>query len=164
LTEAGWRWTYGAAWPSATCAPVDDHPEGPVNQVSVEREESAAGWLFFASIVLICMGIMRILDAIWAWRYDGRLPDEFQEAILGDDLDTYGWLWVIVGVILILAGVAVLKRSPWARWVGILAGALLTITAIGWMPFYPVWSLMYIIVGIFVIYGLAAHGGRPRIA
>jgi uncharacterized membrane protein HdeD (DUF308 family) len=134
-----------------------------MNEMSVEREESAAGWLFFASIVLICTGVMRILDAIWAWRYDGVLPDEFQEAILGDDLDTYGWLWAIVGVILILAGLALQKRSQWARWVGILAGAVLTITAIGWMPFYPVWSLVYILIGIFVIYGLAAHGGRPRV-
>jgi uncharacterized membrane protein HdeD (DUF308 family) len=134
-----------------------------MNEMSVEREESAAGWLFFASIVLICAGIMRILDAIWAWRYDGVLPDEFQEAILGDDLDTYGWLWAIVGVILILAGVALQSRAQWARWVGILAGAVLTITAIGWMPFYPVWSLIYILIGIFVIYGLAAYGGRPKL-
>ena len=104
----------------------------------------------------------RILDAIWAWRYDGVLPDEFQDAVLGNDLDTYGWLWAIVGIVLILAGLAVMQRSQWARWIGILAGAVLTITAIGWMPFYPVWSLVYIFVGIFVIYGLAAHGGRLR--
>ena len=31
------------------------------------------------------------------------------------------------------------------------------------MPFYPVWSLIYIFVGILVIYGLAAHGGRLRL-
>jgi hypothetical protein len=38
----------------------------------------------------------------------------------------------------------------------------LTITAIAWMPVYPVWSLVYILIGIFVIYGLAAHGSRPH--
>jgi uncharacterized membrane protein HdeD (DUF308 family) len=125
-------------------------------------EERGYGWLMFASIVLIVAGIMRILDAIWAWRYNGVLPDEFQEAILGNDLDTYGWLWAIVGVVLILAGVAVNQRSQWARWIGILAGAILAITAVGWMPVYPVWSLVYILIGLFVIYGLAAHGGRLR--
>ena len=124
--------------------------------------ERSSGWLQFASIVLIVAGIMRILDAIWAWRYNGVLPDEFQKAVLGNDLDTYGWLWLIVGIVLILAGVAVTRRSQWARWIGILAGAILTITAIAWMPFYPVWSLVYIFVGIFVIYGLATHGGRLR--
>ena len=131
------------------------------NDAALE-EEQGYGWLMFASIVLIVVGIMRILDAIWAWRYDGVLPDEFQDAVLGNDLDTYGWLWLIVGIVLILAGVAVMRRSQWARWIGILAGAVVTITAIAWMPFYPVWSLIYIFVGIFVIYGLAAHGGRLR--
>ena len=124
--------------------------------------EQSSGWLQFASIVLIVAGIMRILDAIWAWRYNGVLPDEFQKAVLGNDLDTYGWLWLIVGIVLILAGLAVTRRSQWARWIGILAGAILTITAIAWMPFYPVLSLIYIFVGIIVIYGLAAHGGRLR--
>ena len=125
-------------------------------------DERGSGWLVFASIVLIVAGVMRIFDAIWAWRYDGVLPDEFQEAVLGNDLDSYGWLWLIVGIVLIGAGFLVFQRSQLARWIGILAGAILTITAIAWMPFYPVWSLVYIFVGIFVIYGLATHGGRLR--
>jgi hypothetical protein len=124
--------------------------------------ERGSGWLLFASIVLVVAGIMRIFDAIWAWRYDGVLPDEFQEAILGDDLDTYGWLWLIVGIVLILAGFAVMRLSQWARWIGIIAGAIIAITAIGWMPVYPVWSLVYVAIGILVIYGLAAYGGRSR--
>ena len=132
------------------------------NDAALEAAEQSYGWLLFAAIVLICAGIMRILDAIWAWRYNGVLPEEFQKAVLGNDLDTYGWLWLVVGLVLILAGLAVMRRSQWARWIGILAGAILTITAITWMPFYPVWSLIYILVGIFVIYGLAAHGGRLR--
>ena len=41
-----------------------------------------------------------------------------------------------------------------------LAGAIMAISAIWWMPFYPVWSLTYIFVGVLVIYGLAAYGGR----
>ena len=84
------------------------------NDALVDAEQSY-GWLLFASIVLICAGIMRILDAIWAWRYNGVLPDEFQKAVLGNDLDTYGWLWLIVGIVLILAGLAVMQRSQWAR-------------------------------------------------
>jgi hypothetical protein len=124
--------------------------------------EPGSGWLLFAAIVLIMAGVMRFFDAIWAWGYDGVLPDEFQEAILGDDLDTYGWLWLIVAIVLVLSGFAVLRLSQWARWIGIFAGAVLAITAIGWMPFYPVWSLVYIVIGILVIYGLAAYGGRSR--
>src|SRR3954451_18714543 len=78
------------------------------NDAALETAEQSYGWLLFASIVLICAGIMRILDAIWAWRYNGVVPAEFQSAVLGHNLDTYGWLWSIVGIVLILAGVAVL--------------------------------------------------------
>jgi hypothetical protein len=126
-------------------------------------EEPFSGWLFFAGTVLGIAGIMRIFDGIWAFRYDGVLPDELEGALLGTSLSSYGWLWIIVGIVLILASFAVLARSQFARWIGIIAGAILTITAFWWMPYYPVWSLAYVIIGVLVVYGLAAHGGRTRV-
>jgi hypothetical protein len=125
--------------------------------------ESGFGWLFFAGTILGIAGVMRIFDAIWAFRYDGVLPDELEGAILGTSLTTYGWLWLIVGAILIAASFAVLSRSQFARWIGIIAGAVLAISAFWWMPYYPVWSLTYVMIGVFVVYGLAAHGGRTRV-
>ena len=128
--------------------------------MAVVEEEQGSGWLLFAAIVLMVAGIMRVFDAIWAWRYDGVLPDEFQEALFGDDLNTYGWVWFIVGIVLIAAGAVVTQRAQWARWVGVVAGAVLAISAVWWLPIYPVWSLVYVAIGIFVIYGLVAYGGR----
>jgi len=125
---------------------------------------SDAGWLFFAGTVLGLAGIMRIFDGIWAFRYDGVVPDKLDGAVLGTSLSTYGWVWIIVGVILIGASFAVLSRSQFARWIGIIAGAIMAITAIWWMPYYPVWSLVYVMVGVLVVYGLAAHGGRDGFA
>ncbi len=42
---------------------------------------------------------------------------------------------------------------------GIAAGAIGAISAIWWMPYYPIWSLTYIALGVIVIYALAAYGG-----
>ena len=64
----------------------------------------------------------------------------------------------IVGIILILCGLAVMGRSQIGRWVGIAAGAIGAISAIWWMPYYPIWSLTYIALGVIVIYALAAYG------
>lgn len=124
------------------------------------EQGEGAGWLTFASIVLILAGVMRIFDAIWAWAHDGALPDGFDEVIFGDDLSTYGWMWFIVGVILIAAGLAVLQRAQWARWIGIVAASIMLITAFSWMPIYPVWSLLYVSIGILIIYGLGVYGER----
>jgi hypothetical protein len=116
------------------------------------------GWILFAAIVLGVAGIMRIFDAIWAFRYHGVLPQHFEDAIFGTSLKTYGWVYLIVGIILILCSLAVLGRSQLGRWVGIAAGAIGAISAIWWMPYYPIWSLTYIALGVFVIYALAAYG------
>jgi hypothetical protein len=119
-------------------------------------EARGSGWLFFAGTVLGIAGIMRILDAIWAFRSDGVLED----GLVGEKLENYGWLWLVVGVILIVSSFAVLSRSQIGRWVGILAGAIGTISAVAWLPYYPVWALVYVAIGLFVIYALAVYGGR----
>ena len=120
--------------------------------------ERGAGWLFFAGTVLGIAGIMRILDSIWAFRSDGVLED----GLLGEKIENYAWLWLIVGVILIIASFLVLTRSQLARWVGIVAAAIGTISAVAWMPYYPVWALVYVAIGVFVIYALAVYGSRAR--
>lgn len=125
-------------------------------------EEQGEGWLLFASIVLGVAGVMRIFDAIWAFSYHGVLPANLEGAIFGHSLKTYGWVYLIVGIILILCAFAVYSRSQVARWVGIAAGAIGAITAVWWMPYYPIWSLTYVALGALVIYALAAHGGRTE--
>ena len=63
-----------------------------------------SGWVTFSAIVLIIAGISRIFDAIWAFRYNGAVVDNLHEAIFGHSLTAYGWLWLIVGIILVAAG------------------------------------------------------------
>jgi Ca2+/Na+ antiporter len=121
-----------------------------------------AGWVLFAAIVLGVAGIMRIFDAIWAFRYHGVLPADLEGAIFGHSLKTYGWVYLVVAIVLILCAFLVMARSQLGRWVGIIAAAIACISAIWWMPFYPIWSLTYIALGALVIYALAAYGGKPE--
>ena len=64
-----------------------------------------SGWLTFSAVVLIIAGIMRVIDAIWALSYHGAVPGNLQGALLGHSLATYGWIWLIIGIILIAAGI-----------------------------------------------------------
>jgi hypothetical protein len=123
-------------------------------------DEKGGGWLIFASIVLGIAGIMRILDAIWAFSYHGALPNNLQNALFGHSLKTYGWVYLVVGIVLILCAGGVVAGSQFSRWLGVFAGAVMAISAIWWMPYYPIWSVTYIVIGIFVIYGLAVYGDR----
>jgi hypothetical protein len=120
-----------------------------------------SGWLTFSALVMIIAGIMRVLDGIWAFRYKGTVVDDLHQAIFGHSLTTYAWIWVIVGAILIMAGLLVMGEqtpgSVLSRWVGVLAAGIMAITAASWLEYYPVWALIYIGLSVLVIYGLLAH-------
>ena len=59
--------------------------------------ERGHGWIVFAAIVLGVAGVMRIFDAIWAFRYHGVVPQHLEDAILAPP-KTYGWVYLVVGV------------------------------------------------------------------
>jgi len=122
------------------------------------------GWRTFAGTMLGLAGVMRIFDAFWAFDYDGESPQDLSGGVAGSDLDTYGWIWLVVGMLLVGAGVAVIAGSQVARWVGIAAAAVGALSAMAWMPYYPVWSLTYVGLAVLVLYALAAHGGRRSTA
>ncbi len=123
-------------------------------------DDRGLGWLFFAGTVLGLAGLMRIVDAIWAFRYKGALPDNLQDGVLGSNVKNYAWTWLVVGIILIISSFLLLVRSQFARWVGLAAAAIAGISAMTWMPYYPVWTLTYVGLAVLVFYALVRHGGR----
>jgi hypothetical protein len=118
------------------------------------------GWLFFAGTMLGLAGLMRIVDSIWAFAYNGALPNNLRDGLLGSNLNNYGWTWLIVGAVLIFSSFLILAGSQFARWVGYIAATVGALSAMTWMPYYPVWSLVYIGMAVGVFYALAKYGGR----
>jgi hypothetical protein len=134
------------------------------NQSVVYAEETpGAGWLFFAGTILGLAGIMRIVDSIWAFSYKGALPDGLKDGVLGSNLKHYAWAWLIVGIVLIISSALILTGSQFARWVGLFAAAIGAVSAMTWMPYYPVWSLTYVGIAVLTFYALARYGGRQPV-
>lgn len=124
--------------------------------------EKGLVWLFFAGTVLGIAGIMRVIDGIWAFRYHAALPEGLQDAVLGSNLRTYGWIWLLVGFLLILASFAVMAGSQVGRWFGVATAGVAAISAVTWMPYYPVWSLVYVLLAVLAIYALVVYGKAIR--
>ena len=118
------------------------------------------GWLFFAGTVMGLAGMMRLLDSFWAFRYHGGLSDGLQNAALGSSVKTYAWTWLFVGIILLASSFLILARSQLARWVGYIAATIAALSAMTWMPYYPIWSLTYVAMAVLTFYALARYGGR----
>jgi hypothetical protein len=157
LEDNGSATKFAISPPAPTRPPVlDEAPEAP------QAQQRLSGWVVYSAIMLLLAGGSRVLDAIWAFQYSGAVPDNLQGAVLGTSLTTYGWVWLAVGCLLILGGIGLFFRSAVARWFGVSAAGIGAWAAITWMPFYPVWSLVYVAAAALVIYGLIVHGGRHQ--
>ena len=90
------------------------------------------------------------------------INDEFyvitQNCILELDTSTWGWIHLIVGVIVLVAGFGLFTAKTWARTVGVIIAVLSAIVAFMWLPYYPVWGVIFIVVSIAIIWALTVHG------
>ncbi len=92
----------------------------------------------------------------------GILEDEFYAVtpnyVFQFDATTWGWVHLIGGVIVLLAGFGVFSGAVWARTVGVIVATMSAIVSFAWIPWYPFWSIAIIAIDIAVIWALTAHG------
>ena len=124
------------------------------------RARQGSGLLMFAAVVLVTGGIMRVIDALWAFDKDDEIGEGLQVLVWDDNLTAYGWLWLIVGILLIVAGFGVLSGSEAARWFGIAMASIAAISSFLWIYAFPIWALIGTLIAFTVIYALATYGGR----
>lgn len=125
------------------------------------------GWIAFAGILLMLSGINQFLNGLWALNASDRVTSAFQDTLLFSDtnLDTWGWIYVVVGAIVALAGLCVFWRIQWARWVGIIVASIGAITAFFWLfnPNFWVPALVSIILNVLVLHALTAYGDKEEV-
>ncbi len=131
-----------------------------------ERSSAAAGWITFAAVMLIMIGIFHGIAGL-----AGIIENEFYSVVpaagteaTGDvyflelDATTWGWIHLIGGIIVLLAGFALFGGAVWARTVGVIVAVISAIANFAWLPYYPVWSITMIAIAVTVIWALTAHG------
>jgi hypothetical protein len=74
------------------------------------------------------------------------------------DVTTWGWIHLILGIVVLLAGFSVFNGSVWARTVGVIIAVISTLVNFAWLPYYPIWGLLMIAANVFVIWALTVHG------
>lgn len=60
---------------------------------------------------------------------------------------------------ILAAGLALFTRATWARVVGVVMASFAMLVGFAWLPWYPLWALLFIVVSASVIWALTAHGG-----
>jgi hypothetical protein len=127
----------------------------PTNQ----RQQSAwaVGYAMFASVLMMMAGVFHFIAGLVA-----VAEEEFY--VIGTmwvfefDVTTWGWIHMLLGVLVFLAGAGILSGNVLARTVGIILAAVSAVANFAWLPYYPVWSIAMIFLAIAVIWALTVHG------
>lgn len=120
--------------------------------------EKGLGWLTFAAIMLGLAGVLGFIDGLVAISKSSFYVANAQ--FVFSDLNTWGWILMVVGVVAILAAFGVSTGSQLARWTGILIAGLQGIAQLLMIQAYPFWSLVVFTIDVLVIYALAVYGGK----
>ena len=124
----------------------------------MDRQPSTAavGWISFAGFVMIIVGGFHVLEGLGMVINSDQFPGE--DTILSQQVETWGWIHLLVGVVLVLAGIGVFSGNVLARTVGVIAAIVSAMGAFASMTFYPFWGLAIIAVDVAVIWALTTHG------
>ena len=121
-----------------------------------------SGWVLFAGIMLMIVGVLNAIYGIAAIDKSSFFVADTQYIL--SDLNTWGWVLLIVGILQLIAAFSIWRGGSFGRWFGIATASLNSIAALLAIPAYPFWSLAIFAIDVLVIYGLTSYGGDRRIA
>ena len=117
----------------------------------------AVGFILFAAIMMIMVGIWQALQGLVAI-FENEFYVATRNYLFQFDATAWGWIHLLLGLLVALAGWGLLSGRTWARMVAITLAVLSAIANFLFIPYYPIWSLLIIAVDVFVIWAIAAHG------
>jgi hypothetical protein len=131
-------------------------PPEPVTGRDVQDSPWANGLTIFAAAMMMIIGFWQALAGIAAIGQD-KVYAATPEYIYAFDVTGWGWIHLLLGILIVCAGVAVFMGSTWARMVAIVLASLSMIANFAFIPHYPIWSLTIIALDAAVIWALATY-------
>ena len=138
---------------------MSDQVSSQYRSASGEREVSGAaiGLILFAATIMIMAGVFQAIEGLVAI-FQNEIYVATPNYLFQFDVTTWGWIHLLIGVVVAFAGGAVLSGRVWGRTVGIALAVLSAIANFLFIPYYPFWSLLIITLDVFVIWALSVHG------
>jgi hypothetical protein len=116
-----------------------------------------SGWIWFAAIVMILTGVFNAVEGLVAL-FNQRFYVTNGEDLVVFDLTTWGWVHLLIGALVGLAGIALLSGAAWARVTAVAVAAVDAIAQLTFISAYPVWSTIVIAMCVLVIWAVVVHG------
>jgi hypothetical protein len=127
---------------------------------STRQDFSQSGWgagmSIFAGSMMAVVGIFQFFEGLVAVINGNDFLVKTNNYVFAFDATTWGWIHMILGVVVALAGVGIFTGNIVARGVGILIASLSMIGNFLWLPYAPIWSIIVIAINTFVIFALCS--------
>jgi hypothetical protein len=122
-----------------------------------QRSGAAIGMTIFAATMMIMIGIFQAIQGLIAL-FNDTFYVVGQKWVFEFDVTAWGWIHLILGIVVAVAGFFLLQGAVWARTIGVILAVISAVFNFAWLPYYPVWSTILIALDVFVIWALTAHG------
>jgi len=119
----------------------------------------ATGFAMFAAILMIIAGLWGIIVGISAILND-KVFVTTQGYVYEFDITVWGWLHLIIGILVGGAGIGIIQGATWGRAVGIAVASLSLLANFLFIPHYPVWSIAIIALDVLIIWALVTYPSR----
>ncbi|MFF5205076.1 hypothetical protein [Streptosporangium sp. NPDC000396] len=120
------------------------------------------GWIWFAGMMMIMVGVFNAIAGLSAL-FKGNLYVPTRNQLLVFNLTGWGWIHLLLGILLVVVGVCLVTGQTWARVVAIILVLLNAIEHMLFIPAYPWWSLLVIAIDVLVLYALIVHGEEAKV-
>jgi hypothetical protein len=118
---------------------------------------TAVGFTVFAATMMVIGGVFQAMQGLIAL-FNDTFYVVGQKWAFQFDITGWGWIHLLVGAVVVVAGVFLFRGAVWARAVGVAVAAISAVLNFMWLPHYPIWSILIIAVDVLVIWALTAHG------
>ena len=131
---------------------------GPVSQ-GQHSSPWATGFAMFAGVLMIISGLWGVLVGISAI-FNDKVFVTTSQYLYEFDITGWGWVHLIVGLLVGGAGIGVIQGATWGRLVGVLVAGLSLFVNFPFIPHYPVWSILIIALDVLIIWALVTYRDR----
>jgi len=129
---------------------------------AVPEPTAWTGWVAFAGFMMILLGTFQAIEGLVAVFDDGFYLVRPGGLVVNVDYNVWGWVHLLLGVVVVLSGLGVLVGNLLARIVGVVLAVVSAVLNLAFISAYPVWSAIIIAVDVVVIYALTVHGREMR--
>lgn len=125
------------------------------------HQSAWVGWIGFAGVIMILSGMFQAIEGlVGIFRQAFYVVSNSSQVLIVNNVHTWGWINLVVGIVVMFAGISLFSGSMWARVVAVLFALISAIINMLYLPLYPIWSILCIALSVLVIYAVMAHGAE----